>query len=403
MPMIRTANGTELFHLLEGPEDAPVVAFSNSLGTTHRMWDAQAAALSSAFRCLRYDTRGHGRSPVVETAFEVEDLADDLAGLLDALGISRAHVVGLSLGGMTGQALAFRRPELVDRLVLVATSAYLPPAELWRERAAIVRDKGMGAIVGNVIARWFLPPHQTSLGAEETRRILVEEIAAEGYARCCEAIGRMDLRARIGAIRAPTLVVSGEGDPATPVAMGEEIHRLVPGSTFVVVRDAAHLVAVEQAAALNGHLAAFLDPAEPDGPGAQVRRPTPTPEGDGRAYAAGLENRREVLGAPHVERSLAGAGAFAAPWQDFITRYAWGEIWGDGTLPWKSRSIVTLAITLALGREEEFKLHLRPALRNGVTPDELRALLKQVAVYAGVPAANAGFRWARETLGDELG
>jgi alkylhydroperoxidase/carboxymuconolactone decarboxylase family protein YurZ len=110
-----------------------------------------------------------------------------------------------------------------------------------------------------------------------------------------------------------------------------------------------------------------------------------------------------VLGAEHVERSLAGAGAFGTPWQDFITRYAWGEIWGDDTLPWKTRSMIVLSLTLALGKEEEFKLHLRPALKNGVTLDELRALLKQCAVYAGVPAANGAFRWAREVLGDELG
>lgn len=131
--------------------------------------------------------------------------------------------------------------------------------------------------------------------------------------------------------------------------------------------------------------------------------PTPPPTDTAAAFAAGLANRKEVLGAAHVERSLAGAGDFAGPWQDFITRYAWGEIWGDPTLPWKTRSLVTLSLMVALGREEEFKLHVRPALRNGVSPDELRALLKQCAVYAGVPAANGAFRWAREVLGDELG
>ena len=110
-----------------------------------------------------------------------------------------------------------------------------------------------------------------------------------------------------------------------------------------------------------------------------------------------------LLGTEHVDRSLAKAGDFGTPWQDFITRYAWGEIWGDETLPWKTRSVVTLAIMVALGREEEFKLHVRPALGNGVTPGEMRALLKQCAVYAGVPAANAAFRWVKEVLGEELG
>lgn len=397
MPMIH-ANGVELHYEIEGPEGAPAIVFSNSLGTTLAMWDAQAKTLAGAFRCLRYDTRGHGRSPVVATGFAVEDLAGDLAALLDGLQIRRAHIVGLSLGGMTGQALAVRRPDLVDRLVLVATSAYMPPQDLWRERAEIVRSRGMEAVAGNVIGRWFTSAEQNAPGALETRRILVEEIDPHGYAACCEAIGRMDLRPILGGIRAPTLVISGAEDPATPVAMGREIQALIPGAGFVAMPNAAHLIAVERPDALTAEIRNFLGA---DGRAGR-RVPTPMPEAPGSAREAGLANRRAVLGAEHVERSLAGAGAFGMPWQDFITRYAWGEIWGDDTLPWKSRSLVTLSIMVALGREEEFKLHVRPALGNGVTAEELRALLKQCAVYAGVPAANAAMRWAREVLGDEL-
>jgi 3-oxoadipate enol-lactonase/4-carboxymuconolactone decarboxylase len=393
MPHIR-ANGIELFYELSGPEGAPVIVFSNSLGTTLAMWDAQAAALSDRFRCLRYDTRGHGRSQVVDAAFTIDDLAADLAGLLDALGIARAHVVGLSLGGMTGQVLAVTRPDKIDRLVLCATSAHMPPANLWQERADIVRRTGMAAVADGVIGRWFTPESQGAAGAARTREGLLA-IAPVGYARACEAIGAMDLRGRIGAITVPTLVVAGAEDPATPVSMAEDICALVPGAVLAVVPRAAHLIAVEQPDALTGHIAAFLAPGG-------ERRPTAPPTDTEAAFAAGLANRKAVLGEAHVERSLANAGDFALPWQDFITRYAWGEIWGDPTLPWKTRSLVTLAITLALGREEEFKLHLRPALKNGVTVAELRALLKQAAVYAGVPAANGAFRWAREVLGADL-
>lgn len=398
MPLV-TVNGVQLHYDLSGPDGAPVVAFSNSLGTVLQMWDAQAEVLSSSFRCLRYDTRGHGGSAVAEAPFTVEDLAADLAGLLDSLGIAKAHVVGLSLGGMTGQALAVARPDLVDRLVLVATSAYLPPADLWDERAAIVRARGMAAVADNVIGRWFTAPEQGSAGAAATRRRLIEEVDPRGYAMCCEAIGRMDLRGGIGAIRSPTLVVAGADDPATPVAMSEEIRALVPGATLAVVPDAAHLVAVERPAELTELIRAFLPGTAGDVPD---RRPTPPPRRDSAAFEAGLANRRAVLGTAHVDRSLASASAFAEPWQDFITRYAWGEIWGDDTLPWKTRSLVTLSIMVALGREEEFKLHVRPALRNGVTLPELRALLKQAAVYAGVPAANGAFRWIKEVLGEDL-
>ncbi len=202
----------------------------------------------------------------------------------------------------------------------------------------------------------------------------------------------MDLRPTNGAIRAPTLLIAGADDPATPPSMLEDIRTRVAHAELVVLPRAAHIPAVEQADRVNRHLAAFLD----DLTGAQASRP------GGASFEAGLAIRKSVLGVEHVERSLANAGAFAMPWQDFITRMAWGEIWGDPTLPRKTRSFVTLAMMVALHREEEFKLHVRPALRNGVTLDELQALLLQTAIYAGVPATNSAFRWVKEELGDEI-
>lgn len=260
MPTIE-ANGIELNYRLDGPETAPVIAFSNSLGTTMAMWDEQVAALSDQFRCLRYDTRGHGGSNLPASHVSLDDLAADLAALLDALGIRHAHVVGLSLGGMTGQALAVARPDLVHRLVLVATAAHLPPKDLWLDRAAMVRAKGMGVIAETILGRWFTPPNQASEGALTTRRILEQEISPDGYAACCEAIGAMDLRDRIGAIRAKTLVISGADDPATPPVMGEEIRDLIPGAEFVAIPEAAHMIAVERADALTAMIRSFLAPA----------------------------------------------------------------------------------------------------------------------------------------------
>jgi len=392
MPLIK-ANGTSLFYDLTGPAEAPAVAFSNSLGTSLEMWDQQVRALSNRYRCLRYDTRGHGRSEVVEGPFSVDDLADDLAGLLAALDIPRAHVVGLSLGGMTAQALAVRHPERVASLVLIATAAHLPPPEGWEERAALVREQGMEAIVDAVMARWFTAD-TVDLAPELVRPVRERFLSLDpqGYAATCLAIRDMDLRSRIGGIAAPTLVVAGEDDPATPVEMAEEIHARIAGSELTVVPEAAHLIAVEQADAVNTLIEEFL---------ARVAGEPPRASG-GIPFEEGLANRKSVLGVEHVQRSLAQAGAFAGPWQDFITRTAWGEIWGDPTLPWKTRSIVTLAMMVALHREEEFKLHVRPALRNGVSLDELRSLLMQTAIYAGVPAANAAFRWVREVLGSDL-
>jgi 3-oxoadipate enol-lactonase/4-carboxymuconolactone decarboxylase len=384
-------NGVELNYDLRGPENASVVVFSHSIGTTIAMWEPQLRALSSRFRCLAYDTRGHGRSEVRDSPASMDDLAADLAGLLDGLGIARAHVVGLSLGGMTAQAFAVRYPDRVDRLVLMATSAYLPPPEAWDERARAVRADGMGAIVDAVLARWFTPAF-TVEAPQAVDRVRQRFLATDprGYAACCAAIRDMDLRPSIGAITAPTLIIAGADDPSTPPAMAEDMRVRIPGAELVVLPRAAHLLNIERAEAVNRHLAGFLETG-------------PSAGGQGSsAFEAGLANRKAVLGAEHVDRSLAAAGPFAGPWQDFITRMAWGEIWGDPTLPWKTRSLVTLTIMVALHRQDEFKLHVRPALKNGVTLDELRALLIHTAVYAGVPATNAAFKWVKEVLGDEL-
>ncbi len=387
MPLV-TTNGTPLFYDVTGPEGAPVVAFSNSLGTTLEMWDAQVRALAAHYRCVRYDTRGHGRSPVAAQPTSIDALADDLAGLLDVLGIEKAHVVGLSLGGMAAQAFGVRHAGRVSSLTLVATAAHLPGN--WDERVALVRTTGMSGLVDAVMGRWFTAD-TLALGPDLIRPVRERflSIDPEGYAACCLAVRDMDLRSRIGAITTPTLVVAGEDDPATPLEMLEEIAGLIPGAELVVVPEAAHLVSVEQADALNEILLGFL------------ARVAGERESLGGLFEIGLANRKSVLGVDHVQRSMERAGGFSQPFQSFITRTAWGEVWGDPALPWKTRSLLTLTMMVALHREEEFKLHLRPALKNGVTLDELRAMLIQAAVYAGVPAANAAFRWVREVLGDE--
>lgn len=391
MPVIE-ANGVPLFYELSGPTDAPVVAFSNSIGTTLAMWDALVPALRGRYRILRYDTRGHGRSQLVDQPITIDDLADDLLGLLDALAIERVHLVGLSLGGMTAQALASRAPDRLASLTLIATAARAPNPGGFAERAALVRAKGMGPVVDTVRRLWFTPDFLAS--APDKVAPVLEAFAGldpAGYAACCDAISRMDLRPALGRVRAPTLIIAGRDDPATPVASAEKIATLIPQAELVVLPKAAHLLVIEQPDAAAAHLLAFLDRHRES-----TRAPGAVP------FEGGLLNRKSVLGEAHVERSLAQAGTFAQPWQDFITRTAWGEIWGDARLPWKTRSLVTLAMMVALHREEEFKLHVRPALRNGVSPSELQALLLQSAIYAGVPAANAAFRWATDVLGDAL-
>lgn len=232
---------------LDGPTDAPVLLLGSSLGTTGAMWEPQLAALAAAFRVVRYDHRGHGGSPVPAGPYTVGELADDVLALADRLGADTFCYAGLSLGGMVGMELAARAPERVDRLVLLCTSALLGPAQSWTARADAVRRGGTAAVADTVVARWFHPDfvaaHPDLLVGY---RAMLASTPTEGYAGCCEAIRDMDLTDRLGAVRAPTLVLAGADDPATPPAHGAAIAEGIPGARLVVVDGAAHLANVEQ-------------------------------------------------------------------------------------------------------------------------------------------------------------
>jgi 3-oxoadipate enol-lactonase len=249
----------ELHHRLDGPPGAPALVLSNSLGTDLGMWDDQLPSLADHFRVLRYDQRGHGRSPAPPGPYTITELAGDALELLDQLGLERVSFCGASMGGMTAMWLAINAPERVERLALCCTSANLPPREKWSERAATVRAQGMEAVADAQLERWFTPglaEHRPE-AVKRTRRTLLDT-PAEGYAGCCEAIGSLDLRDPLGSIRAPTLVLSASDDPATPPEHGRLIAEAVRGARFVLLERARHLAAVERpeefARAVLGHL-----------------------------------------------------------------------------------------------------------------------------------------------------
>ncbi len=245
----------EVAHTLEGPDDAPVIVFSNSLGTTGLMWDAQAAALSDRFRVLRYGTRGHGGTPATPGPYTVEELAEDVIALLDRLGLDRVSFCGLSIGGMTGMWLGVNAPERIERLVICCTAMQLPPAEMWVDRAAQVRAEGLESVIDTTMERWFTPtfPERSPEVVERIRASFLET-DPEGYAGCCEALAEFDMRGQLDAITAPTLLIAGEDDPVgTPeraAAMAEEIEN----SRLVILPEARHLAAVEQANAVSREL-----------------------------------------------------------------------------------------------------------------------------------------------------
>ena len=251
----------ELHHRLDGPEDAPVLMLSNSLGTALEMWDEPLPTLAGQFRVLRYDQRGHGRSPAPPGPYTIAELGRDALELLDRIGLERVSFCGTSLGGMTGMWLAAGAPERIDRLALCCTSAHLPPRERWTERAATVRAEGVQAVADAQLERWFTPAlaERRPDVVERTRRALLAT-SPEGYAGCCEAIAAHDLRQELGSIRAPTLVLAAADDPATPPEHGRLIADAVADARLVVLERARHLAVVERAEEsaheLLGHLTA---------------------------------------------------------------------------------------------------------------------------------------------------
>jgi 3-oxoadipate enol-lactonase len=239
--------------------DAPTVLLLGSVGSTLEMWRPQLPALTAAYRVVRADTRGHGHSPVPPGPYEIDDLVDDALAVLDDLGVARAHVVGLSLGGMTALRLAAREPGRVVRLAVLCTSALLGPAQMWADRAAAVRAGGMAAIADAAVARWVTAP----FGAAHPdtvawlRSMLCSQ-PVEGYAECCGAIERMDLRADLASIAAPLLAIAGADDPTTPPDHLAAIADGVLDGRLLVIDEAAHLANVQQPAAVNSAVLAHL-------------------------------------------------------------------------------------------------------------------------------------------------
>jgi 3-oxoadipate enol-lactonase len=253
------ANGIDIRYEISGT--GPVVTFSHSLASDLSMWDGLAAALADRYTVLRYDTRGHGGSDAPEGPYSFAQLAGDVVGLLDALNIERSHFVGLSMGGMIAQHFGLAHPHRLGKLVIASSSSRTPPEAraLWDERIALARSQGMRAHVEATLGRWFTPPYRAA-HPEVMARIgaLIAATPVAGYAGCGAAICDLDLTEKLGAVRAPTLVVVGADDPGTPPALSETIAKAIPGARLEVVPAASHLLCIEQATTFNHLVGEFL-------------------------------------------------------------------------------------------------------------------------------------------------
>jgi 3-oxoadipate enol-lactonase len=251
-----------------GPPDGPVLVLVDSLGTSLAMWDEQVPALAARHRVVRFDLRGHGGSPPVPGPYEIADLGRDIVGLLDELGVERADLAGISIGGMGAIWVAAHAPERVGRLVLCCTSARLGPAESWAARADLVRRSGMAAVADAVVARWLTPEYAAAhptLLAE--LRAMIASVDPEAYAAWCGAIERMDLRSDLIAIQAPTLVIAGTEDPAIPMADIDALVAGIAGARLAVVPGAAHLPNLQRGDVVDRLILDHLDRSSRAGEG----------------------------------------------------------------------------------------------------------------------------------------
>lgn len=247
-----------LNYRVDGDAAAPPLLLSNSLGTSLDMWEPQMPALSSRFRVIRYDSRGHGQSEVTPGPYTIEQLARDALGLLDRLSVARAHFCGLSMGGMVGMWIGIHSPARLDRLVLANTAAKIGTTDMWNARIEAVRKGGMASITSAVLARWFTSPLlEAPTPAVAQMRATFERTPANGYAACCAAVRDMDQRHALGRIHVPTLVIAGTNDMATPPDDGRYVADHVPNARYVEL-PAAHLSNVQAASAFTQALVQFL-------------------------------------------------------------------------------------------------------------------------------------------------
>ena len=253
-------NGVEINYVIEG--EGPWVTMSHSLACNISMWDGQAKLLASKFRVLRFDTRGHGQSSAPPGPYTLDDLAEDVKGLFDHLGIRETHWVGLSMGGMIGETFALKYPGVFRSMVLADTTSRRPPNadQMWGERVTIAQTQGMEALVESTLARWFTEPYRKA--RPDVMKKIGDDIRATpvpGFAGCCQAIAKIDLLDRLQEIRCPVLIMVGDQDHGTPPEMARAIHANLPGSELLVIEQAAHLSNVEQPEVFNRALGAVLD------------------------------------------------------------------------------------------------------------------------------------------------
>ena len=408
-------------------EQRPVLLLGPALGTALvPLWGGVARELEGRFRIIGWELPGHGGAPAGSEDFSIEELAQGVLAAVDAVEELPAEspfwYAGCSVGGAVGLQLLVDAPQRVRGAVITASAPQLGDPEQWRERAALVEAAGTPTQVIGSAQRWLTQDfieRDAAAGTGITTGLLhaLQSADRHGYAQVCRAIAPFDLTGRLGEIVAPVIAVAGEQDPSVEAQAVRDWAQQVPDARFELIEQAAHMIPAQQPTALAGLIrelaaqtpgSASTDPLRREGapssvgdsaPGsASAQAPAPRAGGDRTAsqtHADGMRVRREVLSDAHVDRSEANKDEFTAEWQDFISRYAWGEIWTRPGLDRPMRSAITLTALIAAGHWGEFEMHVRAALRNGLAREQIKEILLQSSIYLSVPSANNAFSHAK--------
>jgi len=361
----------------------PALFMAHPLGMSRDVWDTVCDGLHGHYRCVRWDFPGHGSSGAAAKGLSAEQLALDVMALADHLQIETFNFIGTSIGGVIGQSLCQLAAERLEQVWLTNTGAVIGTAAAWAERAANVRQLGLGEMAATIVPRWFAPAYiEQNPEVSQGWQVQLSRTDDESYAKLCEVLAQVDNRGKLADYPSQVSLIAGAEDVSTPIAALESLQAEFSDASLSVFEGVGHVPSIEA----PDHLVAHI---QNDAGRATVGE-------TGISYEQGLTQRKRILGDAHVERASKNATTLDSPFQQFITRNAWGELWGDPSLTVQQRSMITTAILAALGRDGELGLHLRTAKRLGISEDQLRQVLMHVSIYAGVPAANHAFSLAKE-------
>ncbi len=382
MTFVKINNATIHYEYIENQSDTTFL-FINSLGTDFRIWNDVVADLMHYGNILRFDKQGHGLSSLSKETTSIADYANDVLGLMDALNIKKAVVIGLSIGGIIGQYLAVHHTARLEKLVLSNTAPKIGNDDGWNTRINQVKTNGIASITEGVMKVWFSDDfHQNRNNELIGYQNMLANTPLVGYLTACAAIRDNDLTAEIATIQTPTLCFAGSKDGSTPPELVKAMADKIPDSKYILIDGVGHIPCVEAPHIMSKHIIEFVFN-------------TPL-----SLYEQGMKTRRSVLGNAHVDRAEANKSDFDKDFQEYITNSAWGAVWSRPGLTKRERSMITIAVLAALGHDEEVAMHIRATKNTGATMDDIKEVLLHIGVYAGVPVSNIAYKIAKKVYAE---